>query len=132
MYLEFKKERDDDFAETYKTVIAGLGKQARFTPRQQLIRLTVNHPAKRYYVSYEQASRILSRLLHRKKVTFKNPLKKEMYMEILKQIRTKKKTTDKPLSQILAETIYSPAPRFYLTVETATLLYNSLLKNKQL
>lgn len=132
MYLEFKDERDKDFLETYKSVISEHGKMARFLGKQQLIEETINHQAKRYYISYEQCSRIIMKLINRKPVIFKNQIKKEMYYSILNELNKKKQESNKPLGILLGQIIYSPAPRFYLSVKSASILFYSLLKNKQI
>ena len=128
MYLEFKKERDVDFMNAYHNVIRSYGKQAIQLSRDVLIQATIHSQAKRYYVSYEQALRIISKMLRGKEVLFRNDLKKEMYTTILKEVKIKL-TKDQSLKKVLSNIIYSPAPRFHISKESAFILYYSLLKS---
>lgn len=127
MRLDFKHERDRDFMQAYQNILSRYGKNAPFIKKETLIRETIFHPAKRFYVSPEQSLRILSQLLRNQKVDFKNPVKKEMYTTLLHLIKSKL-PTDRPLINIVTETIYTPAPRFYLTLESASILYYKLIK----
>lgn len=129
MYLEFKEERDEDFMNVYAEVVHGYGKKAPYIKKEALLAEAILSRAKRFYVSPEQAQRIVSRLLRGKTVVFKNDLKKEMYLTILERVKLlSQKEPDVPLSRIISDVIYMPAPRFYITVESASILFYQLLK----
>lgn len=130
MYLDFKDERDADFLSAYKKIIISHGKNARYIKKETLLLETIHHPAQRFYVSYEQAHRIITRLWKGQKVTFKNKLKEKMYIDILEKIK-QKQSSDLSLKELIAQTIYSPAPRFYITPESASILFYQLIKTKR-
>lgn len=130
MHLDFKNERDNDFLQAYKKIIVRHGKNAPYIKKETLILETINHPAKRFYVSYEQAQRIITRLWKGQKVNFKNKLKQKMYTDILNRIK-EQQNTGTPLNELIAKTIYAPAPRFYITQESASILYYQLIKKQK-
>lgn len=131
MYLDFKEERDRDFMNAYEAVLKQYGEDAPFIKKEILIQKTLAHPAKRFYVSPEQALRIISRLLRNQKVDFKNAEKEKMYLTLLQRVK-KHLPTDRPLIHLITETIYSEAPCFYLTIESASILYYQLIKKTTL
>lgn len=127
MYLDFKEERDRDFMDAYKSILKQYGENAPFIKKEILIQETVAHPAKRFYVSPEQALRIISRLLKNQKVNFKNEVKKKMYLALLQKVR-ERLPSEHPLIYIITEAIYTEAPCFYLTPGSASILYYQLIK----
>lgn len=129
MKLEYQKERDLDLMEAYKKVLRHYGKRAPFIKKSLLMLQTSISPAKRFYVSDEQAVRIVTRLYNNKDVYIKSKEKVEMYEEILKRVRDTVEDYD-PLSITIRRVIQNPAPRFYITPETARIILYRLMKNK--
>lgn len=130
MHLDFKKERDEDFINAYNDVVKSHGKQAPYILKDKLIEETILHPAKRFYVSHEQASRIIMKMIAGKKTGIRNTIKAEMYQTILSKIRELQRNSRKSVSSLLSEVIDSPAPRFYISKESASILYYTLIKRK--
>lgn len=131
MRLDFKEERDEDFLSSYLSVIKDHGKSAPFLKKEYILVQTIRRPAKRFYVSEEQCIRIIGDMLKGKKEEIKNPLKAEMYREIYKRVREILENTDQALPDIIQTVISQPAPRFYLTLESAQILYYELIKQKK-
>lgn len=131
MRLEFKQERDTDFMNTYSAVLENYGKKAPYIKKELLIRETISRPTKRFYVSPEQALRIISQLLRGKEVIFKSTEKEKMYRTILSEVE-KRLPSALPLSHLVTEIIYTPAPCFYITLESASILYYKLIKQSAL
>lgn len=130
MFLEFKDERDADFMTTYNSVISQLGDQARYLKKEDLLYATILHPAKRFYVSEEQAIRVVTKLMRGGSINFRNTLKAEMYANIVAKVQESDKG-EIPLKELIIKVVYSPAPRFYITLESAAILYYKLFKKQR-
>lgn len=130
MKLDFKEERDSDFLSSYLSVIKDHGKSAPFIKKEYILAQAIQRPAKRFYVSEEQCTRVISSMLKGKKGDIENPLKREMYAEIFQRVRQMIGSTDQSLPDIIQTVINQPAPRFYLTLESAQILYYELIKQK--
>lgn len=131
MRLDFKDFRDRDFLDSYTSVIKRHGKEAPYIKRDDLLLEAILSPAKRFYVSEEQALRTISKMLKGQTVVFKNNLKKKMYDELLKRVREKWDQDKEPLIYFLCKIIYEPAPRFYINLKSARILYYKLLTRKK-
>jgi hypothetical protein len=131
MRLDFKEERDEDFLSSYLSVIKDHGKSAPFLKKEYILAQAIRRPARRFYVSEEQCLRIIGDMLKGKKEEIKNPLKAEMYGEICRRVRQIIGNTKQPLPDIIQEVISQPAPRFYLTLESAQILYYKLIRQRQ-
>lgn len=131
MRLDFKDIRDKDFLDSYTNVIKRYGKKAPYIKRDDLLLETILSPAKRFYVSEEQALRTISKILKGQSVVFKNILKKKMYDEILRRVMEKWDRDKEPLIYLLCRIINEPAPRFYINLKSARILYYKLLTHKK-
>lgn len=129
MTLDFKEERDRDFMEAYRDVIGRHGANARFLRKEVLLHETVFHPARRFYVSEEQAIRVVGRLLKGQAVFFKNRVKAEMYGEIVRRLNEGNEA-GLPLRERIIEVIYGEAPRFYIGLESAFILFYGLIRER--
>lgn len=128
MRLDFKEERDLDFLSSYKLVIKKFGQNAPYLKKDFLLLQTIMQPAKRFYVSEEQSLRVISNMLKEGSSNIKNAVKRLMYEEILLRVQKEKATSEKPLQEIIELVINQPAPRFYLTLESARILHYKLIK----
>lgn len=131
MKLDFKEERDMDFLSSYKLVLKEYGRSAPYLKKEFLLSRAILKPAKRFYVSEEQCSRIIGNMLRGKVVDIKNPLKLMMYDEILSRVKTELHNSTLLLPDIIRNVINQPSPRFYLTLESAQILYYKLIKHKR-
>lgn len=131
MKLDFKEERDMDFLSSYKLVLKEYGRSAPYLKKEFLLSRAILKPAKRFYVSEEQCSRIIGNMLRGKVIDIKNPLKLMMYDEILSRVKTELHNSTLLLPDIIRNVINQPSPRFYLTLESAQILYYKLIKHKR-
>lgn len=85
----------------------------------------VNSPSARFWVSERRATTIISRMIHGKDVlSGMKPQKKEMYMEIFNRTMKRiKEGTKETLFDIVSSIVCSPAPKFYLTPDSAKIIY---------
>lgn len=130
MRLDFKEERDLDLLSSYKSVIKEYGEDAPFLKKEFLLLQAINRPAKQFYVSEEQACLIVSKMLKGKSISITNSLKKMMYEEIFRRVKKEQESSSLPLPAIIRLVISQSAPRFYLTIESAQILYYKLIKKK--
>lgn len=131
MNLDFKEERDRDFLSSYKLVIKEYGKEAPYLKKKFLLSQAILMPSKRFYVSEEQCIRIIGAMLKGKKTGIKNSLKLMMYHEILSRVKVELSNSSLQLTQIIQKVINQPSPRFYITLESAQILYYKLIKNNK-
>lgn len=131
MKLDFKEERDMDFLSSYKLVLKEYGRSAPYLKKEFLLSRAILKPAKRFYVSEEQCSRIIGNMLRGKVIDIKNPLKLMMYDEILSRVKAELHNSTLLLPDIIRNVINQPSPRFYLTLESAQILYYKLIKHKR-
>lgn len=87
----------------------------------EIFKLTVNHPAPRFYVDARRAHQHISPLLRgdRSKLDKMKPLRREMYedlFDVVMRLSQKKKFWGKSLYSILRQAVMEPAPRFYIGV----------------
>lgn len=129
MVLEFKDERDKDFLEAYERMLKEFGRDAPYVCRRSIIREALKRKAKRFYVSYEQCYRNISRMVAGKEVVIRSFWKRIMYEDILEAVK-KKMSEGMRLDDAVMNVVYSPAPRFYIDEDTAVLLLYRLVKQK--
>lgn len=130
MELEFKKERDQDFLSSYDLVIEECGKFAPFLQKEFLLHQAILRPAKRFYVSEEQAFDIINSMMKGKYIV-KNSLKRLMYEEILLRVKKELEFSEDSMQDIIMRVINQPAPRFYMTIQSAQILYYKLIKMRR-
>lgn len=83
-----------------------------------------------FYVTFDDARRLVSMLDRGLELPLKNENKKRMYQELYN--RLKKKRGDKKLCyQLLEEIITSPAPEFYMDAETFKQVFYKTIRNKK-
>jgi len=130
MKLEFMEERDMDLMDAYKRVLRHYGKRAPFIKKSLLMLQTSKSPAKKFYVSEEQALRIVTRLYKGKDTYIKSREKVQMYHDILERVRDTIRPID-TLSLAIRRVIQQEAPRFYVTPETARIILYRLMNNRK-
>ena len=133
MTLDFQAQRDKDFMEAYDRLLKSYGKQATMIKKEVLIMETINSPAKRFYVSEEQALKMIRKaLIHKKKLSsfLRIDLKIEMYEEIINRIKKilPNKPTTKDYEDAIFDVVNNPAPRFYIGYHAARFLLSDLIK----
>ncbi len=85
-----------------------------------VVKIAVNQPASRFWVSEERALRVVSSMYHRALPAKCHALKREMYEEIKRRCERLSEThPDWPLSRRVYYVVNREAPRFYLTPSMA-------------
>ncbi len=120
----FRKEKEHDFVQAYEAELKLLGESAPYVSRDDLILRTLHSGRGRYYVSYEEASRNVRRIMNHLPLSRRNALKVSMYQELAQRVAEYLKS--KPLASfkdalftVLAE---EKASRFFFGVQTARLI----------
>lgn len=131
MWLEFKEERDRDFLASYDSVIKKHGKNAPYLKRDELLLEAIMRPAKRFYVSEEQSFRIITKMLKGKNPGLRNPLKLQMYKEILLRVKQELDRSNRSIVEIIDIVINQSAPRFYIDLKSARILHYKLLNSRK-
>lgn len=90
----------------------------------EVFRSLVNMPSKRFWVSEERAAIVVSDMMKGATLDNMRPQKREMFQEIHR--RTVALMGEKPemsLSEAVAHVVRQPAPRFYLTPQSARIIF---------
>lgn len=89
-------------------------------PIDEVLRRTVNHPSRRFWVSEERALRVLNRQDRQPQEGNGHALKKEMYEELRRRCeQIAQEHPDWPMSQVVCHAVAQEAPKFYLSVSSA-------------
>ena len=122
-HFEYEEERNEDLMRAYHEI---RGKYPEMKSREideEISRM----PSKRFWVSEERASIVISAMLKGRKFDKMGKTKLEMYNEILKRvIELKQKMPNKTLSELVFNVVNSPAPKFYLTPGSIRILIHKI------
>lgn len=126
---EFQRERDNDLYRAYREVQNTHKAQSM----HQIVKKVVSMPSKRFWVSPERATCVVTAILKNKPLPRMMPTRKEMFIEITNRVRQLIEQYPKtPVMHLVEKVIYKPAPHFYLTPKTAyVLLYKIITRQKR-
>lgn len=116
-YFEYEKERNEDLLRAYRLC------EVRHLCKQSIYAMTVQMPARRFWVSEERATVVISQMLRGKPLRRMRPNKRKMFAEIYRRVlllMTEK--PDEPIAHLVFEVVNSPAPKFYLTPSSAKII----------
>lgn len=117
--LEYAEERITALMEEYDRYIASCN-HIRMT---EVFTHIVNQPCSRFWVSNIRAAVVIARMLKGGKLKDMRPSKREMFQEIFKRVcHLKDLHPSMSLSQLVAEVVSQPAPKFYLTPSSAKIM----------
>lgn len=123
----FSPMKNEAVVNAYFDTVKKLNKKTCYVPQDIIIEQAIASGAPRFYTSYENARRFISMLERGKNIPLKSPNKLSMYKEIHRRFKEEKEIYHCQGYTILAEIIESPAPSFYMNLETfRKILYNSL------
>lgn len=132
MKLDFMKERDCDILNVYDKVLKEFGNSARYQSKQEIYSKVTNSQAKQFYVSPEEAMRIISRINKGQDPGIKNPERREMYYDIHKKfVEIKNEYPAITVKDAIYRIIYSPAPRFYIKPNSLKVLFHHIQKRRR-
>lgn len=118
--FECSDERDDDFMRAYCKQIEGRA----VVVLSEVFRALVNMPSKRFWVSEERAAIVVSDMMRGATLENMRPQKREMFQEIYRRtLAMMRDNPSLPLSVAVGRVVRQPAPRFYLTPQSARIIF---------
>lgn len=113
---QYQKEFEQDIISVYQRLkrehLMRYGRISRIA----LLQAVVNSPAKRFYTSEEQASRVIRGMFKGELYPKMKPLTKEMYLEIFARAKQYIRThPDECIQYVVEKIVQQQAPKFYLT-----------------
>lgn len=125
-----RRQRERDIMHCYFETLRS--PHTREMGRREMLHFMAEAPAPRFYVSYEIARRIISRMERQLPINVSNRKKREMYEEIFRQYRNRKRNTERADFRCLNEIITSPAPSFYVSdITMQGIIYRSLRRKRK-
>ncbi len=122
--FEYEDARNNDLLNAYRAALRLYDGSS-----SDLYRKVVEMPAQRFYVSEERASIVISNMYKGRSIAQMRPNKREMYEEIYRRvIELKKSRPDDSIYDLTFDVVQQPAPKFYLTSESARVLIHYIKK----
>lgn len=135
MKMYFRDDFERDFVCAYEKVVKEQGRKALYMSPKELVGLTVNSPAPKFYITYEMARRNVSALLRGQPVDCHNELKMRMYADIARLTidyqRRHKRYADDFNGALMAVLSEFSAPRFYISEKSAYNMLCALRRQRQ-
>jgi hypothetical protein len=117
--FEYKDGRDRDLLRAYREQLM-LCDTIDLT---EVFKKVVLMPSARFWVSEERAAIVIARMFKGDKLESMKPNTREMYEEIFKRVKDMKEhNPDMSLFDILFRVVRQPAPKFYLTPDSAKVI----------
>ena len=114
--FEYSDDRSRDLLEVFNRELG----TRLFESVESVVARVVNMPSRRFWVSEERAMRVVSSMMRGKHDGGRRRLHREMYEEIARPCEALgREHPDWPLGDRICHVINRPAPKFYLSVETA-------------
>lgn len=123
------EDRKEAVIESYFNSMRELVSKDPFVSQREIAEHAVKSIAPRFFTTYENARRIISLMIRRKKIPIINKNRIEMYKEIYKRFikRSKENLYSYGSYKLLEDIINSPAPSFYMNINTFQgILYKTL------
>ena len=125
--FEYKHERDRDLMRAYCEQIM-LCDTIDLT---EVFKKVVIMPSERFWVSEERAAIVIARMFKGDKLESMKPNTREMYEEIFKRVKDMKEhNPTMSLIDMLFRVVRQPAPKFYLTPESAKVITTRIKREK--
>ncbi len=128
--FEFKQERDNDLMNVYRLAMKNAKYPVNLT---EILTRVVNSPSKRFWVSSERASNVISEMYAGKDLAGMKQNKRLMFREIfrrVKQLQQLSQYKNYRLSELVSIVIEQPAPRFYITADSAKIIIHHIKKRE--
>jgi hypothetical protein len=127
-YFEYTKERDEDMRRAYSLIV---GECDRVDLRDVFHRL-VNMPSKRFWVTPDRAAIVIHSMMRGDTLQNMRPMKREMFQELYRIVmELKEKYPTASMPELCSMAVLSPAPKFYLTVGSAIVIWHKAKKNRR-
>ena len=126
-YFEYRDERDADLLRAYRQHIV----ECDVIDIRRISQDVVNMPASRFWVSEERAIAIIRKMKKHRPLYGMRPLLMEMYHEIYRRVSAlETKHPEWSLFKVVFHAVRQPAPKFYLTPESARVIMYKAKKRK--
>lgn len=124
-HYEYEDQRNDNLMEVYHEIIV----KANHVRMPDVYEQVANSPSRRFWVSEERATIVVSSMMRGDSLDRMRPLKREMYNEIYRRaMALRDKSPKMPISQLVAQVLEQPAPKFYITPGSAKVLICKIRK----
>ena len=121
-FFEYEEQRNRELMRTYRR-----GQREQGLKGDALYRWVVEQASIRYWVSEEQAYRVIDKRLRGVKVDYVSPYRQMMYDEIERQVaRLDHLRPNASIYDLVFEVVNSPAPKFFLSPESAKVLISKI------
>lgn len=118
--FEYEKERNADLMRAYRVCLAGF---KGFINIETLFASLVEMPSRRFWVSDQRATIVVSNMMKGMSLSKMKPMKQEMFREIYRRVmEMKKEFPERTVFQLTSRVVEQPAPKFYLTPESARVI----------
>lgn len=125
--FEYEDERDKDLMRAYHEQL----ESCDAIVLSDIFRNVVEMPSARFWVSEERAAIVIARMFRGDKLEKMRPNAREMYFEIYKRVVSEReKYPDKSIAEIVFHVIRQPAPKFYLTPDSARVIVTRIKREK--
>lgn len=123
-FFEYREERNADLMRAFKECILSASINEGMT---EVYRRTVSTPSKRFWVSEEQASKVISQMIKGKDIGYMRDSKKRMFYEIYDRVsKLKDENPGTRLLLLIEEVVSSEAPCFYMTPKSAKVIISQI------
>lgn len=125
--FEYKKERNDELLRAYRKALSDCGRICL----PELFVTVVNTPTSRFWVSEHRAAIVISEMFRGIR-SVRTGTKAEMFDEIFRRVRILQEQHPEMSVFELTQTVVSrPAPKFYLTPDSAKVIVHNIIKSKR-
>lgn len=99
----------------------------------EIYRAVVNMPCPQFWISSEQAAKIISAVERRRiGIDSLSVTRRDMLKEIIRRVKNLQRESPRmSRRECIEEVVYSPAPRFYLTPQSAKTILHRYRKQKK-
>lgn len=121
--FEYEEERNNDLMRCFNIQC---GQNCR-RKKIDIYAATADMPSKRFWVSEERATLVVSSLIKGDRLEKMGKMKKEMYMEIYRRVlEARQRLPRESLYSLTFDVVNSPAPKFYLTPGSTKVIINHI------
>lgn len=126
---EFKEQRDEDLLSVFREVYSKSPIERRL---DEILTEVVNHKTKRFWLSSERASIVISQIKKGCDISYMKKHKQLMFQEIYKRLLELEKIyPDKCILHLLEMIVIQEAPSFYLSPASASVILHYMKKRQK-
>lgn len=127
--FEYREERDNELLSVFRKVYSESKTCRRL---DELLTDVINHRTKRFWISAERASIVISSMKKGRSISHMKPHKQEMFHEIYRRLLLlEKEHPETPTLQLLEMVVDEEAPSFYISVGAASVILHYIKKRKR-